>query len=275
MADNPENSDIGPGDDISQDDIDALTNAAGGDAPASPDDSGPVSQDDVDALLSGGADASAPAEDESGSVDQSAIDDLFGDSPAASPAAPESSTDDAGLGDGLLSQADIDAALAGGGADMPASAEPDVPSAAEPDEARLDSAGRPFDAVAAEMAAAIAEEKAAAELTASAAPVGEPLELPSFGDDLLIEGLNNEIDLLHDVDLRVKIELGRTRMLVEDVLRLGSGSVVELDKLAGDPVDVYANDRLIARGEVLVLNDNFCVRVSEIVSGDQDALVGA
>lgn len=55
-------------------------------------------------------------------------------------------------------------------------------------------------------------------------------------------------------------------MLVEDVLKLSEGSVVELDKLAGDPVDVYVNNRLVARGEVLVLNDNFCIRVSEIVA---------
>lgn len=75
------------------------------------------------------------------------------------------------------------------------------------------------------------------------------------------------IELLRDVDLNVKIELGRSRMLVEDVLKLGEGSVVELDKLAGDPVDVFVNDRLVARGEVLVLNDNFCVRVNEIMAG--------
>lgn len=74
------------------------------------------------------------------------------------------------------------------------------------------------------------------------------------------------IDLLSDVNLNVKIELGRTRMLVEDVLKLNEGAVVELDKLAGDPVDVYVNDRHIARGEVLVLNDNFCVRINEIIN---------
>ncbi len=79
----------------------------------------------------------------------------------------------------------------------------------------------------------------------------------------------DHLDLLSDVDLNVKIELGRTRMLVEDVLKLGRGSVVELDKLAGDPVDIYVNERLVARGEVLVLNDNFCVRVNELVSGKQ------
>lgn len=76
------------------------------------------------------------------------------------------------------------------------------------------------------------------------------------------------IDLLRDVELNVKIELGRSRMYIEDILKLGEGSVVELDKLAGDPVDVFVNDRLVARGEVLVLNDNFCVRIGEIISQD-------
>jgi flagellar motor switch protein FliN/FliY len=55
-------------------------------------------------------------------------------------------------------------------------------------------------------------------------------------------------------------------MYIEDVLRLGVGSVVELDKLAGDPVDIFVNDRLVARGEVLVLNENFCVRINDILS---------
>ena len=76
------------------------------------------------------------------------------------------------------------------------------------------------------------------------------------------------IDLLRDVDLDLKIELGRTHMLLEDVLKLRRGSVVTLDKLAGDPVDLYANGRLVARGEILVLNDNFCIRVAELVGID-------
>ncbi|MBX3365579.1 MAG: flagellar motor switch protein FliN [Phycisphaeraceae bacterium] len=91
-----------------------------------------------------------------------------------------------------------------------------------------------------------------------------PFALPSF-QPAARSGEPEKIDLLGDVTLNVKIELGRTRMLVEDVLRLGEGAVVELDKLAGDPVDVYVNERLVARGEVLVLNDNFCVRIHEIV----------
>ena len=73
------------------------------------------------------------------------------------------------------------------------------------------------------------------------------------------------IDLLKEVQLNVKIELGRTEMFVEDVLRLAEGSVVTLDRMAGDPVDILVNDRLVAKGEVLVLNDNFCVRIAEIL----------
>lgn len=79
------------------------------------------------------------------------------------------------------------------------------------------------------------------------------------------------LDLLRDVQLDLRIELGRTHMHLEDVLRLKQGAVVTLDKLAGDPVDIYANGRLIAKGEVLVLNDNFCVRVAELVAEDAAA----
>ena len=76
------------------------------------------------------------------------------------------------------------------------------------------------------------------------------------------------LDLLRDVQLDLKIELGRTHMHLEDVLQLKRGAVVTLDRLAGDPVDIYVNGRLIARGEVLVMNDNFCVRVAELVAGE-------
>jgi flagellar motor switch protein FliN len=97
-----------------------------------------------------------------------------------------------------------------------------------------------------------------------------PLDLPDL-QRAMGDAQASSIDLLRDVDLNVKIELGRSRMLVEDVLKLAEGSIVELDKLAGDPVDVYVNDRLVARGEVLVLNDSFCVRVNEIVSSTNEA----
>jgi flagellar motor switch protein FliN/FliY len=79
------------------------------------------------------------------------------------------------------------------------------------------------------------------------------------------------LDLIRDVELDLRIELGRTHMYLEDVLKLCKGAVVPLDKLAGDPVDIFVNGRLIARGEVLILNDNFCVRVAELVAGEKAA----
>jgi flagellar motor switch protein FliN len=75
--------------------------------------------------------------------------------------------------------------------------------------------------------------------------------------------------LLRDVDLDLKIVLGRTQLCLEDVLKLQEGSVVTLDKLAGDPVDIYANGRLIACGEVLVMEDNFCVRVTKLIAEEE------
>jgi flagellar motor switch protein FliN/FliY len=74
------------------------------------------------------------------------------------------------------------------------------------------------------------------------------------------------MDLLMDISLRVTVELGRTRMTLHQVLELQNGSVVELDRLAGDPVDVFINDRLIAHGEVVVVDDKFGVRITELVS---------
>lgn len=76
------------------------------------------------------------------------------------------------------------------------------------------------------------------------------------------------IDLVRDVELDVKIELGQADMYLEEVLQMKKGSVVPLDKLAGDPVDIFVNGRLIAKGEVLILNDNFCVRITELIVGD-------
>ena len=93
-----------------------------------------------------------------------------------------------------------------------------------------------------------------------------PLELPDLESRRSAGGPQSaDLSLLSDVNLHVKVELGRTRMYVEDVLRLNTDSVIELDKPAGDPVDIYVNDRHVARGEVLVVNDTFCVRVSEII----------
>lgn len=95
-----------------------------------------------------------------------------------------------------------------------------------------------------------------------------PFQLRDF-NSAPASGEKATIELLKDVDLDVRIELGRTQMYLEDVLKLRRGAVVPLEKMAGDPVDIFVNGRLIARGEVLVMNDNFCIRVAELLAGDE------
>lgn len=74
------------------------------------------------------------------------------------------------------------------------------------------------------------------------------------------------IDLLLDIPLEVSVEVGRSRILVRDLLQLQEGSLVELDKLAGEPLDLYVNSRLIARGEAVVVNEKFGLRLTDVVS---------
>jgi flagellar motor switch protein FliN/FliY len=73
------------------------------------------------------------------------------------------------------------------------------------------------------------------------------------------------LDILMNVSLTVTAELGTCKMLVEDILKLGTGSIVELDRLAGGPVDLLVNDRLVARGEVVAVDENFGVRITELI----------
>ncbi len=113
-----------------------------------------------------------------------------------------------------------------------------------------------------DQASASLDQAAGNEVSTSAEPA------PYSLGDLTPESESAErqpIDLLGEVEMDLRIELGRTEMRLDEVLQLRGGSVVALDKLAGDPVDVFVNGRLIARGEVLVMNDNFCIRVTELV----------
>jgi flagellar motor switch protein FliN/FliY len=132
-------------------------------------------------------------------------------------------------------------------------------------------AGSEDEALAAAMAAVSQVQGVADSATAHGAGTddAQPFASPEFGNELS-DGPKSGIDMLSDVHMDVRIELGRTNMYVEDVLRLNEGAVVELDKLAGDPVDVFVNNRRVARGEVLVLNDMFCVRINEVVDIAQD-----
>ncbi|MDM5223747.1 flagellar motor switch phosphatase FliY [Peribacillus sp. NJ11] len=105
----------------------------------------------------------------------------------------------------------------------------------------------------------------------SSVPTGQPVNVQpasftSFQPYQLQESESKNLSMLMDIPLQVTVELGRTKRSVKDILELSSGSIIELDKLAGEPVDILVNSRLIAKGEVVVIDENFGVRVTDIMS---------
>ncbi len=159
---------------------------------------------------------------------------------------------------GALSQDDINRLLAEqtGGASPAVAPTPQISA----DELNKITGATPVSPVGAATPAAQSVPTAAATTGSTARPAQfAPLQ-PSSGAN----GSGN-LDMLLGVNLKVTVELGRTRMSIEEILQLGPGSVVELEKLAGEPVDVLINDRLIARGEVVVIDDRFGVRITDVV----------
>ncbi|GEL06666.1 flagellar motor switch phosphatase FliY [Salisediminibacterium halotolerans] len=94
----------------------------------------------------------------------------------------------------------------------------------------------------------------------------QPAAFSNFDGPSLSQNEQKNLDMLMDIPLEVTVELGRTKRSIKDILEMAQGSIVELDKLAGEPVDVLVNQRLIAKGEVVVIDENFGVRVTDIVS---------
>ena len=96
----------------------------------------------------------------------------------------------------------------------------------------------------------------------------QEVQQPDF-DDLKDESdktVSRDIEFLLDIPVEITVQLGITRMLIKELLQIGQGSVVELEKIAGEPMEILANNRLIARGEVVVVNDKFGVRLTDIIS---------
>src|SRR5690606_34259942 len=79
----------------------------------------------------------------------------------------------------------------------------------------------------------------------------------------------DNIDMIMDVPLQVSVELGRTKKLIKEILELNTGSIIELDKMAGEPVDILVNGKLVAKGEVVVIEDSFGVRITDIVNSSK------
>lgn len=105
-------------------------------------------------------------------------------------------------------------------------------------------------------------DKLAAE--AAEAPAATKVESKGFGFG--DESKDRNLAMILDIPLKVSVELGRTKMAVRELLNLAQGSVIELSKLAGEPLEVYVNDKMIARGEAVVVNEKFGVRLTDIIS---------
>lgn len=191
---------------------------------------------------------------------------------------PAKKTDDQNLfGEGELSQELIDQMLNGGAADTETAADPWADDAlqAEIDAARAE-AGLPLEETLAPAPAPTAAAPAPVPLAPAPAPVrSAPTAQPTAVHPVQFMPLAPEppaydqahgIELLMDVALEVSVELGRSHMSIGEILALRTGSVIELDKLAGEPVDVSVNGTLIARGEVVVVDEKFGVRITEVVS---------
>ncbi|MCU6435394.1 flagellar motor switch protein FliN [Undibacterium sp. Jales W-56] len=121
--------------------------------------------------------------------------------------------------------------------------------------------------------AAIAEQEkadaaaaAAAATAATSAPPAGPAIFKEFAGKGAQSGTHNDIDFILDIPVQLTVELGRTKIAIKNLLQLAQGSVVELDGLAGEPMDVLVNGCLIAQGEVVVVNDKFGIRLTDIVT---------
>jgi len=118
--------------------------------------------------------------------------------------------------------------------------------------------------------AALAEQAAApqdaASVFAAKAPSPEVAKFEQFSSSAIPAGAPNSIDMILDIPVNLTVELGRTKLAIRSLLQLAQGSVVELDGLAGEPMDVLVNGCLIAQGEVVVVNDKFGIRLTDIIS---------
>lgn len=114
-----------------------------------------------------------------------------------------------------------------------------------------------------ESASLAAASESAGDATKS--PVSPKLDNDSHGDHKIVDF--SRMKMVLDVPLKVTVELGRTKLLINDLLQLGQGSVIELDKMAGEPMEIYVNEKLVALGEVVVVNEKFGIRLTDIMSG--------
>ena len=122
------------------------------------------------------------------------------------------------------------------------------------------------DAMAAEWAAALAEAKPETASEVQTTEQVSPASFANFAPGSSTPGVPQDINMILDIPVQLTVELGRTRIPIKHILQLAQGSVVELETLAGEPMDVLVNGYLIAQGEVVVVNDKFGIRLTDIVT---------
>ena len=219
------------------------------------DDSEQVGQDEIEKLL-------RQAQEAGGATPPAASD------AASTPPAEEQAVDQAEIEAMLSGNAPPAAAEATPPATSPAAPPPSAPASPAPTASSADVSQNDIELLLNKAEEALASVDQPTSSPTDNLPVGlKNFEFQKFSGT----AANTEtatLELMRDVQLDLTIELGRTHMNLEDVLKLKQGAVVPLDKLAGDPADIYVNGRLVARGEVLVLNDNFCIRVAELIVGE-------
>ena len=281
---------------MSQEEIEAMMNAAN--VPAAPASEpagggGVLSQAQIEAMLAGGGGAApAPApEPAGGKMSQEQIEAMMAGMAGGAPPAPAPAPEPAG---GKMSQEQIEAMMAGmaGGGTAPAAAPaaapaPAVPAAPAPAPAASAYYGMPPGwmemqqqmqqqmqmqmqqmqqqmAQMAQMAQMQAQQQTPQKQNKVVQAKGASMPTLSDGTKLTADETQN-LDLIMGVSLEIAVEIGRTRKRVQEILSLSKGSLVVLDKLAGDQVDVFVNGKCIAHGDVVVIDDNFGIRISEIV----------
>jgi len=113
-----------------------------------------------------------------------------------------------------------------------------------------------------------AQAKETSALSKKETPSSQPAKLEELSPAQRT-GAYPELEFILDIPLEISAEIGRTKMLIRDLLKLNQGSIIELEKFAGEPVEIYVNGKLMAKGEVVVVNDKFGVRITEIISAQE------
>ncbi len=106
------------------------------------------------------------------------------------------------------------------------------------------------------------------DVAGSGPPAAQPAAFPPVDKSNAVPSANN-IEFILDIPMQVTVQVGSTRMQIRELLQLGQGSVIELEKLAGEPMEVLVNNKLVAKGEVVVVNEKFGIRLTDVVSAAQ------